>query len=251
MIHALLPNRRDEPNDASSLAPSSLHGTSVTANPIDEHGNAVVVYPHPSKDEMLRGGGTRSSRSIETTTHDDSQSVLTSYPNSETVEGTLADFQSPPTYPTVYISPSQPYYTIHTRQTLRYFPTESISKYEPPPSMNQPLRWSSLIPEESAPPKNKGELSAYRQLISFQRSRRGQVTHPRVSSGTTVDRPQDLGVKILVLGVSNSGKTTLHKSMKIAFEDDDEQWRLLHKPEIYRGYHPEEEDVSHEDITRQ
>lgn len=242
MIHALLPNRRDEPNDASSLAPSSLHGTSITANPVTEHGNSAVVYHHPSMDEILRSGRIGIDSYFGITTDNTLQETLpfTSRPISQTVKSTFADLVI-----------AHRYYTIHTRQTLESLATVSVSKYKPPATMDRILRWSSRAPEESASPKKKGDLSADRQVVSFQRSRNGQGTHPHVSSGTTVDQSQDLGVKVLVLGISESGKSTLQHSMKIAFEDDHEQWRLLHKSDIYMSLESEEEDGSLEDCTQQ
>lgn len=248
MIYALSPNKRETPSDTSSLTSASLRSTSITRIPISEPDNTVAVNRRPkdNKIEVVREVLI-------------SYSALTSFPQTErlptsstqtaTIDATIATLQSPPTYPTV--SMTHRYYTIHTRETLRSLPTGSVIKYTPPPKTDRPVTWSSLAPEESVPTKRKGDLSAYRQLVSFQRSRRGQVAHTRESAATTVSQPQDLGLKVLVLGISNSCKTTLQKSMKIAFEDDDEQWRLSYKPDIYMTLESKDGDVPLEDCTKQ
>lgn len=227
MIHALLPNRQDLPGDTSSLAQASLHSEPIIDSPIYGADNTAAVSRHCKRGSITWVPEVHVSLSdmekpIQTSTS--STSSIDSIP--ETIK---AGLQWPPAYPIV----SMPHlrYTIHTRETLRPLRSGSVWKYTPPPNRD-PVTSSSLAPGVSVLPKKMGDLSVYRQLVSFQRSRRGQATQPHKSTSATVGRPDDLGVKVLLLGISESGKTTLQKSMKIAFEDDDEEWRLSHRSAI-------------------
>lgn len=244
MIQALLPNRRKVPYDASSLAPASQYSTSITRNPISQSDKTITVDRLPKSTGVIVvtrefriwfSEKTSAPQSSRPSTYDHSSTL-------ETTNDSVSGVQSPAKYPLPSIT--HDYFTIHTRETLRPVPTGSVIKYRPPKNTDRPLKWSSIAPEKSTTPKKKGDLSAYRQLVSLQRSRRGQVTHHRESEDSPIDRPQDSRIKVLVLGISDSGKTTLQKSMKIAFEDEDEQWRLSYKSDVYMSLESEDEDVS-------
>lgn len=250
MIQALLPNRRKVPYGSSSLASASQSSTSVTRNPISQSDNSISVdrLPKSIRIEMITEFEIKYSK---WTSPLNISRPFTSSDSStlETVKDLVSGVQSPAKYLPPPITHG--YFTIHTRETLRPVPTGSVFKYRPRKNTDQSLKCSSIAPEKSAQPKKKGDLSAYRQLVSLQRSRRGQVSHHRESTDGPADRPQDLEVKVLVLGISDSGKTTLQKSMKIAFEDEDEQWRLSYKSDVYMSLESEDEDVSLVDTTNQ
>lgn len=245
MIHALLPNRCETPDDASSVAPGFLR-SAIARNSTSGSDNTAPVYNRTKLNELKIVMVTEFEIAYSDVANLDASQTLAPSNSStlsipETNNGPVVDSHSSPAYPS--ISMVHRYYNIHTRETLRSLPTGSVYKYRPPRNTDRLLAWSSVAREESVPPKKRGNLSAYRQLVSFQRFRRVQVTHSREPVGTTVDWPQYPGVKVLILGTSESGKTTLHKSMKIAFEDDDEQWRLSYKPDIHMSSETQGEDV--------
>lgn len=64
-------------------------------------------------------------------------------------------------------------------------------------------------------------------------------------------RPHEPGLKVFILGIPDSGKTTLQKSMRIAYEADDEQWRLSYKPDVDVQLKSEDHEVSFMDCTKQ
>ncbi|KAJ0120087.1 hypothetical protein J7T55_000940 [Diaporthe amygdali] len=98
----------------------------------------------------------------------------------------------------------------------------------------QYLAWSHVptAHEDSLGPlMRRGDLSRDKQLPYFQRFKYAYETHE--PGDIPVGRPRNFDIKVLVLGISDSGKSTLQKSMKMAFLDDDVPWRRCHKPAVY------------------
>jgi hypothetical protein len=119
-------------------------------------------------------------------------------------------------------------YIIHNQRTLELLPCVRAPLGAPPQSLP-----SSLAISDNPEPSKTGELSTYRQQVSSQQSGDSHLSHPRKPEDAALRRTDELGVNVLVLGISDSGKTTLEKSMKIAFDTAGKEWRLSYKPAIY------------------
>lgn len=146
------------------------------------------------------------------------------------------------------VSMNHRYYTIQNQHTLRSLPVKPVCRYRLP---DRPLTWAWLSPGNSPPMGRRRDLPGYRQLVSFRRSRRVQMTHTREPVGRTINRHHGPGVKVLVLGISESGKTTLQKAMVIAFENNEEPCCFSCKPGISTSLETLDEDVSLDDYFMQ
>lgn len=239
MIHALLPNRL-----------RSLYRTSVKRNPISKSDDIVTSDRQPQSKEIEKAAGVRISGLFDVPT--DSPSQITSTPSiPETIKATVADLQSLPRYPTMYSS--RACYHIHTRETLLRLPKGSVFKSTLQSDADLSLRSSveSFRSLKDAVPINRNkDLSRYRQVVSLHQSRRDEMVCPREFTDNTVFRPHEFGLKVFILGIPDSGKTTLQKSMRIAFEAADEQWRVSYKPDVDVKLESEDH-VSFMDCTKQ
>lgn len=230
MIYALLSDRDDVPNDAASLAPAPLQDPSITQHTasIGSGDNAGLEdVPASLSNEMLAD----SSVSCSPIDSGESARKTTAHcfraPVRDAIEDEVAKLQLPPIHSN--LSRICRYYDIHDHKTLGILTHKSMPQCTPRPK----LSWAVAAPEDSGQLNRVGELSAYKQLVSFQRSGIEPVPRPHKSGDAAVRRADNLGVKVLIAGVSDSGKSTLQKSMKIAFGKVDKQWRLSHKPAIY------------------
>lgn len=161
-----------------------------------------------------------------------SSSNFSNSSGAETVKGAAVDVETTSQYPPV--SRIRRYYTIHNLETLRPLPRGSVSRYIP---------GSTQLPRLL---EGEGNLSEDKQL---QRSKPWYGNNSGDSTGISFHH--HLGLKVLVLGISYSGKTTLHKSMKIAFEEDDKYWRLSYKHTIGMSLIYQDVDMAHMDCVTQ
>lgn len=231
MIHALWLKRLDTINDASSLAPGSLRDTSLNENPdFDADSESDNTIENELLDnESLVTTESDTSYLPDAMRESDAQTTKNTIPVTETLENPFwavnhlqsTQIPSPP------MAVTRRDYTIQTRETLRAIPEVSACNYMSPPiTTDSPLSRLSIAPEGLGPLNGKRDLSAYTQLVSSQRSNREHGNRSRKASDTISGGPENIGAKVLLLGISASGKSTLKNSLKIAFEEDDEKWRL-------------------------
>lgn len=230
MIYALFSDREGVPNDTASLAPAPLHDPSITQHNVsigsgDKPGLRKVSAS--SSDEAL----TDSSASCSSEDSRESERKTTApyfrRPVGDTIEDEVARLQLPPI--PANLSRICRYYEIYDHKTLGTLTRKSMPQCTPRPR----LSWSVAAPEHSGKLKRARDLSAYKQMVSFRRSGLEPLPRSHRFGDAAVCRADNLAVKVLVTGVSDSGKSTLQKSMNIAFGKVDKQWRLSYRPEIY------------------
>lgn len=118
------------------------------------------------------------------------------------------------------------YYDIYDHKTLgRLLAGRSVAQCTPRPKVS----WSLPAPRSCGEPVENDGASAARLIGPPQQF----GPHSQRTEEAGAGRPDKGDVKVLVLGISDSGKTTLQKSMKIAFGKVDKEWRLSHRPTIF------------------
>lgn len=230
MKYALFSDREGVPNDAAGPEPAPLHGPSITQHTVfvgsgdDAESGKVSAN---SGNETLTGCSV--SCSSEYSKESDQKTTAHCFRPlvRDTIEDEVARLQLPPIPSN--LSRICRYYEIYDHKTLGTLTRKSMPQCTPRPR----LSWSVAAPEHCGKLKREGNLSAYKQTGSSQRSGLEPVPRPHRYGGAAFFKADNLGVKVLVTGVSDSGKSTLQKSMKIAFGKVDKQWRLSYKPAIY------------------
>lgn len=262
MIHALLSAKRDVSNDASSLSLNSnrfvrsrtanlpmrtsnlrsrprraLHSTSIMESTIPEADETLAADRRPNVSGIMVSKEISISYSdMPSLSQPEGPSRLfgifsraTAELEGAPVEGAPVEDApvDPKSLACTTLSMSHKDYLIHTRETLRPLPNEAALKYMPPPSTNWPKFWSSATSEDSWPLR---DLPAQSQRV---RSRRRHGPRIQTSGSNTFGKHRQKGVIVLVLGIADSGKSTLQRSMKISFDNDDDQWRVSFIPAIH------------------
>lgn len=262
MIHALLSAKRDVSNDASSLSLNSnrfvrsrtanlpmrtsnlrsrprraLHSTSIMESTIPEADETLAADRRPNASGIMVSKEISISYSdMPSLSQPEGPARLFGIFSRATAELEGAPVEGAPvedapvdlkSLACTTLSMSHKDYLIHTRETLRPLPNEAALKYMPPPSTDWPKFWSSVTSEDSWPLR---DLPAQSQRV---RSRRRHVPRIQTSGSNTFGKHRQKGVIVLVLGIADSGKSTLQRSMKISFDNDDDQWRVSFIPAIH------------------
>lgn len=260
MIHALLSAKRNISNDASSLSLNSnwfvrskpanspmrtsnlrshslraVHSTSIMESSIPEADETIAADRRPKVSGIMVSKEISISYSdMPSLSQPEGPSRLFGIFSPATVEGAPVEGAPVEDAPVelkssacTTLSMSHKDYLIHTRETLRPLPNELVYKYSPPPSTRRQKFWSSATSEDSWPLRDPPTHS---QRV---RSRRKHLPRIQTSGSNTFGKHHQKGVIVLVLGVMDSGKSTLQRSMKISFDNDGGLWRMSLIPAIH------------------